>query len=493
MKNNHWFRMLAAMMLAVMMLAGSTVGAAAEGADAAVVADLTESAVSEPVLLASVNGEEIWSNNEEMQQLIDYYVSYYSRYYGVDADDPTMQAFGKAFGLQWMVESILYTQKAAELKIPDMTEEQRAAQEAEAKARWEEIVSQYAEGLSSLTETSTEEEIAAARLNALAYIESNFGYTEESFVNEQVEDSRPFQLRKNVQEAVLGKIEVTEEEIVAHFNELVEEDKAQYEGNVPMYEYYTRYMGSNSYYVPEGYRGITHILLDVDDELMSSYTALSEELKNQGQAENTETPAEGENAGETAAEGTETAEPTEEPKEPVTQEMVDAAKQAIFDSVKGQVDEIMAKFQAGTSFDDLVDEYGTDPGMKTEPNKTDGYPVHKESILWDPAFTEGAMALEKVGDVSEPILGSSGVHILHYKRDIPAGAVEMTEEIRKQMEEEMLNEKETIAVEAMVKTWIAESEIVYTEEGQEIMDAVKAVEESVSTTDATEEVLADGQ
>ncbi|MCR4876415.1 MAG: peptidylprolyl isomerase, partial [Clostridiales bacterium] len=203
-------------------------------------------------------------------------------------------------------------------------------------------------------------------------------------------------------------------------------------------------------------------------------------------AETAEQPAE-----ETAAE-TENAE--EEKKEPVTQEQVDAAKQAILDSVQAQVDEIMAKYAAGTPFADLIAEYGTDPGMTQEPNKTNGYAVHADSILWDPAFTAGAMGLKNVGDVSEPVLGSNGIHILHYTRDIPAGAVEFTEEMRAKLSEELLSDKENTAVMAMMDGWKAAAEIVYTEEGQAILDAAHQEDDaSVETTEATEEVLSEGE
>lgn len=501
----HTWRKLAALLLAALMMVSGL--AAAEGTEAAVVADLTAEATetaetaAEPVLLASVNGEEIWSNNASMQELISYYTDYYASY-GYDASAPDIQAYLQAAGLQWAIESVLYRQKAAELNVTDMTEEQKAALEAEAREDWEMAVESYAQSQGGLTEESTEEEKAAARLQALAYIESNFGYTEESYIQEYVEGSREPQLRTNVQKAVLGDIEVTEEEITNHFNELVEEDKANYGDNIPMYEYYTQYMGTDSYYRPEGYRGITHILLDVDAELMEKYTTLAARLEEQQEAaaaEATEEPAEGETALEAAAEATAepAAETTAEPEptaEPVTQEMVDEAKKAILDSVQAQVDEIMAKYQAGTPFGDLIAEYGTDPGMTTEPNKTDGYPVHAESILWDPAFTAGAMALKQIGDVSEPILGTNGVHLLHYTRDIPGGAVELTEEIRELLKTELQQEKENEAVNAMVTEWVKAAEIIYTNEGQAILDAAEtayAAEETVETTEATEETLAE--
>ena len=257
---------------------------------------------------------------------------------------------------------------------------------------------------------------------------------------------------------------------------------------------------------------LSHILLEVDDELMNNYQNLLASLEEQEEKatadESTEDTAEadaGEAAAEAPAETAEApaetaeapAEATEAPAEPVTQEMVDAARQAILDSVKDKVDEIKAKYEAGTPFADLVAEYGTDPGMTVEPNKTNGYAVHKESILWDPAFKEGAMALEKIGDISEPVLGSYGVHILHYTRDIPAGAVELTDEIRATLKDELQSELEQAAVSAMMADWLSSADIQYTEDGQQlksVLEANNAESESVEATEATEELLGeDGQ
>ncbi len=520
----NWIRRISAILVALTMLLGC---ALAEGTEAAVVADLTETepaeetaaeetAEEEPVLLVSVNGDEIWSNNEDMQGLVDYYTSYYTSQ-GYSADDPDMLTALKAAGMQWAIESALYHQKAAELGTEEMTEEQKAEYEAQAREEWENAVTQYATYMGGATEESTEEEKAAARLQALSYLESNYGYTEESYVEEFVTSSRETAMRRNVQKAVLGEFEVTEDEIKAYFDGQVESDRQQFEGNVPMYEYYTKYMGAESKYVPEGYRGITHILLKVDENLMKTYQELSARLEEQQEAEEQTQPAGEELTGDAAEEtaeapaeeateapAEETAEapaaeeateaPTEEPKEPVTQEQVDAAKQAILDSVKDQVEEIMAKYQAGTSFEDLIKEYGNDPGMEIEENLKNGYAVHQESILWDPAFTAGAMALEKVGDVSEPVLGTNGIHLLHYTRDIPAGPVEMTPEMHDRMKEELISDKESEAVSKMVGEWMDAAEIVYTDEGQAIMDAAQAQQaESVETTEATEETLAGDQ
>lgn len=483
----------------------------AETADAAAGAEATEAPQADPVLLATVNGQEIWSDNKAMQDLIEYYTEFYASY-GYDTTEASLHNLLQAAGMEWAVESVLYTQKAQELNVVDMTEEQRASLEKAGKAEWDAAVEYYMQNVGNLKEDATEEEKAAARQTALDYIQTNFGYNEEIYLNSYVEGFRESQMRENVQKAVLGEVNVTDEEIVAHFNELVDEDKTNYENNIANYEYTTHYMNQPSYYVPEGYRGITHILLDVDDELMNNYKNLTASLEEQEEKatadESTDDTAEADPDEATAEAPTETAEApaetaeapaeaTEAPAEPVTQEMVDAARQAILDSVKDKVDEIKAKYEAGTPFADLVAEYGTDPGMTVEPNKTNGYAVHSESILFDPAFKEGAMALEKIGDISEPVLGSYGVHILHYTRDIPAGAVELTDEIRATLKEELQTELEQAAVSAMMADWLSSADIQYTEDGQQlksVLEANNTENESVEATEATEELLGeDGQ
>jgi parvulin-like peptidyl-prolyl isomerase len=154
----------------------------------------------------------------------------------------------------------------------------------------------------------------------------------------------------------------------------------------------------------------------------------------------------------------------------VTEEMVEAARQAILDSVQPTVDEIKAKLKDGASFDDLILEYGTDPGMQDEATRKAGYPVHKDSILYDPAFTAGAVALEKVGDVSDPIVGQNGVHILHYLRDIPGGVVELSEEIHEEISDYLKSQKENQVIVEALEAWKDGHEIVL---NQDLIEAAK--------------------
>ena len=128
--------------------------------------------------------------------------------------------------------------------------------------------------------------------------------------------------------------------------------------------------------------------------------------------------------------------------------------------------EIKARLDAGASFDDLIKEYGTDSGMEDDATRSAGYPVHSDSIIYDETFKNTAMALEKVGDISDPVVTQFGVHILNYLRDIPGGPMELTEDMKKAFGETILTNLQNEALQNAAQQWLAECEIVYTEAGE---------------------------
>ncbi|MCQ2457202.1 MAG: peptidylprolyl isomerase [Clostridia bacterium] len=435
---------------------------------------------AEDVLLVTLNGDEIYTS--DLNEYVNNILSYYSSYgYALDSSDETVMKSVRAMALMTALQYKLLYQKAEETGITAAVEAERAEIEESAKAEWESIVAEFETEMYGISDASTEEEKSEARLQVLSLLESDYGYTESLYVSEAV-DSK---IMEQIQAAMAEGVEVTDDEVKASFEEKVAADKEMYENDVSTYEFYTMFYGQESYYMPEGYRGITHILLKADDALLSDYTDKKtawDEQQNAGS-----TPEAVEETDDSAdAEPAETA-------EPVTEEQVAAAKQAVLDSVQDKVAEIMSKFEAGTPFADLIAEYGEDPGMEDEANLTNGYNVHKDSVMWDPAFTEGAMTLEKVGDISAPVVGSYGVHILYYLRDIPGGAVEMTDEIAATVREELQSVKESDSIDSVLNQWMTESEIVYTDAGNELkaltdeMSAQDAGTEEEGTEDATAE------
>ena len=209
-----------------------------------------------------------------------------------------------------------------------------------------------------------------------------------------------------------------------------------------MYENYYKYYLQQvfkPYYIPEGIRVINHILLMADQETQTEYQTLLAGLE------------EAEDAADKAAEG-ETAQTDADAAAPVTVADKEAMEKEIIASKQETITEIMTKLDNGASFIDLVAEYSEDTGASA-----DGYWVHKEASFVD-AFRIGAFELlEKVGDVSVPVVSEYGVHILYYQDDVPAGPIglndavkaELTAEIHDTREKERLNEQLTAWREAV--------------------------------------------
>ena len=257
-------------------------------------ADAEPAATAEPVLLVTLNGQEFWSNNDYLEYMISYY-SDYASYYGYDISTEEMASTIRQYSLQYTMRTALIRQKAVELGLGEITDENRAAMEATAKTQWEEIIQSYIEDAGTLTDESTDEDRQAARADAEAQL-LTIGYDEARYVSEYIEGASEQLLTERVQDYLTEGKTVTDEEVQAYFDDLVKEDRETYEGNVSTYEFYTQYYGQSSYYVPEGYRSIVHILLPVDEELLASWkdlTARLEEQKEDEQSEPTETePAE---------------------------------------------------------------------------------------------------------------------------------------------------------------------------------------------------------
>lgn len=396
-------------------------------------------------LLVTVNGQEIRNNSHDLVIWVNYVMAQIES----TPNDATVQ-LANQYAMENAIRYTVLKQNLAKMGYP-FTEEDMEAARAQAGQEWEDAVETAITSIYGVAADAPEEERAAVRESAEAYLESNSGYTRESYT----EEAELKLVYGKAEELAEADITVTDEEVEAYLAEEAAEDEKEFRSMaqqnlesggatpteeeisaaaVQMYESYKNYYSYDSRYVPEGYRGITHILLAVDEGLMQAWTDLKTRL--------------------------------DEGAEGVTQEAVDEAKQAILDSVQDKVDEIRAKLEAGASFEDLIPEYGTDPGMEDETARTSGYPVHEYSMVYVSDFTKAAMALENVGDVSEPVVTKYGVHIMHYLRDIPGGPVELTDELKETLRKEIAQNRASDAYSGMLDQWVSESEIVWTEAGE---------------------------
>lgn len=426
-------------LLALLMALAMVLSVSAVFAETAAEETAAEAAPVPDTLLATVNGVEIRENNETLQQYLNDILAQ------DDSSNENFRHVARMYAMLDAIQTMLIDQKTAAA----FTEEEIDSIRQDAREEWQGIVNQILEQQYNVTEDTPEDEQVAARAEVLSTLESYYGVTEESYVASAPSNAFARQVTEQLK-ADNPDLTATEEEIQQAYNDMAAEELEYFGNDVASYEYYKGYYGYTFHYIPEGYRGILHILMKVDEELLNNWKDLTARL------EEARNPSE--STGETEA-------PAEE-EEPVTEEMVEAARQAILDSQKEKLDTIMERLEKGEPFETLIAEFGEDPGMEVEENLKNGYLVHADSIQYDADFTKAAAALEKVGDYSSPVVSQFGIHIVYYLRDVPAGVIEMSGDERAQLQADIEEERLNLAISEMLDRWVDEADIVYTEEGE---------------------------
>lgn len=97
--------------------------------------------------------------------------------------------------------------------------------------------------------------------------------------------------------------------------------------------------------------------------------------------------------------------------------------------------EVQDKIASGADFDQLIKEYGEDPGMESNP---EGYVFTEGEMVQE--FYDGAKALE-VGAISEPVESSYGYHIIKREALTDADYDKYAENVKSSLQSEKFMEK----------------------------------------------------
>lgn len=372
--------------------------------------------------------------------------------YGLSIDD---YAEGiKEDILQSLVKSAVVDAKADELGLSQLDDETVAKLQTEAAETFENYVSSYRSYFAS--EDATDEE---AREQTLAALES-YGLTQDALAQQTI-DGYVDELLYNY---VVADVTVSDEDIQAEYDAMVAEAQESYDD----YSYNSaRNSGETIAWNPEGYRAVKHVLIKFDDdqakqysELHSTLDSLNAELEAlDAPASETEAPAEDAEATPEA-----TPEPTPEPRsrEEIQSDIGNIATEieALYSQLLPQAQQVIDEFNGGADFNSLIEKYNADPGMQNEPTATNGYAVSAKSTTWDPAFTEGAMGIEAVGQISGPVYGQNGIHVIYYLSDITPGPVAL-EDIADAVKDAALQEKTSETYDSQINAWVEEAHPVY--------------------------------
>ena len=383
--------------------------------------------------------------------------------YGLSIDD--YAAGIKEDILKTLVRDAVIDAKAAELGLSQLDDETVAKLKAEAAETFENYVDSYRSYFAA--EDATDEE---ARAQTLAALES-YGLTQDALAQQTIDGYVDEQLYNHV----TADVTVTDEEVQAKYDAMVAEAQESYSDDRNYNN--ARNNGDTIAWNPEGYRAVKHVLVKFDDdqakqysELHSTLDSLNAELEALDAPAETEAPAEESAAPaeveEAPAEATPevTPEPTPEPRsrEEIQSDIGNIATEieALYSQLLPQAQQVIDEFNGGADFDSLIEKYNADPGMQNEPTATNGYAVSANSTAWDPAFTEGAMAIEAAGQISGPVYGQNGIHVIYYLSDITPGPVAL-EDIADAVKDAALQDKTSETYDNQINAWVEEANPVY--------------------------------
>ena len=295
------------------------------------------------------------------------------------------------------------------------------------------------------------------------------GYSRDYFVQSQT-----FSVQQDLlKEYATKDVAVSDDEVKAEFDSRVASQKESFDANPALYAQYMN-NGTDCYYVPAGYRGVKNLLIKISDEKSSEISDLNSAVTtaqstiDDAQSQLDELSAEDTSAYDEEALASYNAQ-VEALKEQIdtaqatlteSQAKLEETTLAAYSEIEATAQEALDKALAGEDFDTLIETYGEDTGMNSEPNKSRGYLVCEGLSLYEHSFQDAAMALEKVGDViTELVKTSYGYHILQYATDVAEGEVEYTEEIKSDIHAEMLEDAQDAAYDAAITQWVSEAEV----------------------------------
>lgn len=248
--------------------------------------------------------------------------------------------------------------------------------------------------------------------------ENNFaeqGITKEQYINNVAQNI----LATRLNEAIAKEAEdVTEEEINEYYNNLILEQKSEFEANPGRFETAME-KGGLVVYVPEGYRRIKRIFIKYSD----IETGMIIELKRYNNPEALE---------DTIA--------------------------TAYRNISSRIDEVVNSIEAGAeSFEELIEKYSDDmqAGILSE-----GYFISKNTVRHDKNMVLAAMALENIGDISQPVREDLGASIIMYNKDVePAGVIPLSSIFEQIRQAAQLNKTEEY-LKQVFDEWKEKSKIV---------------------------------
>lgn len=319
---------------------------------------------------------------------------YQQLYYYLDFSDVSTLNMLQDNILSNLIQREVVTQQAVQQGFVLSADEQSQL-ETNYQSQYESLMSSYRASAENMDEEDVEG--YAKKLLGIDLEAAGYGTVDE-YLAKMKEQLKAAMLVTKLQNSVHEGITLTEEEASAQYGEDLAAQTESYTATPANFESaqssYESGSGAMPLYVPEGFRRVKHILIK-------------------------------------------------------TAEGVDAEAKAT---------EVYGKAIADPDkFDALMAEYGEDPGMKAEPNKTLGY-LCSETTSFVPEFLEAALSLKKVGDITKPVQSDHGYHIITLAEIMESGPRSF-EEVKESYMGALLSTRQSEAFQALVDQWVAEANI----------------------------------
>lgn len=372
---------------------------------------------AEDVIVAEFNGGKLTSvevNEEYNRQMTSFIFA------GFSEDEVAESLITDV--MEYMVSDRVLQQQAKKLGLLELTSADKDLIATEAQASYDEQVDFYR---SHVREAGmTEAQVTEA---AKAFLADAEGVTYDSVYA----DLESGWWSQKLYDHVIRDVNVDSAAVLALYQERLAEQKANFTAYPDDYEYAQKNGETIVYNLPD-YRAVKLLQFSFEDEdAEETVFALEEELE------------------------------TLDPEKDLTRiSEIQNQLNAIYATPEKQAQDAAAKLAEGADFDQLMDQFGTDDGMKDAKLRQTGYYVSELSPLWHQNVITAAMLFENPGEVSAPVRTGEGVCILSYVGPVAAGDVAM-DKVVEELTAEALQNAQLLAYEEQVAAWIEAAGVKY--------------------------------
>lgn len=286
-----------------------------------------------------------------------------------------------------------------------LNEDEEALAQQDFAEQFDELLEQFHEDIDPSITDEMEIRDEAIRLLREALKSNNRDYND--YLNNMLEECRNVRITDKYVSELLSVVEVNDQDVQDYYDEQLESQRAEYEEDpaayYSAYSNWAQYGTSNGYsrplVAPEGYYTFKHILVQFIED--------------------------------------------------------DTDNEQLYEIIA----EIQQKIADGVDFETLIADYNEDGGMDSEPYKTEGYilgEANRDSYYEE--FSEAALALENIGDISEPVESEAGVHIIMKTGEVSTEATPF-EDVKDEMETNLFNTLQNTLYDEYLTQWKEDTKV----------------------------------